>query len=458
MAKKQATIYTVSQVNAMIQAVLEDNLPAQMSVSAEISGWKRHTSGHCYFALKDDRGVLPCVMWKGRVGKLKFAPEDGMAVLVRGHVDVYEPGGKYQFYVNSMKPAGLGKLQIAFEEMVRRLRAEGLFEDKHKKPIPAYPMRIGILTSGSGAAIADIADSIYNRWPCAKLFLYPVPVQGAGAAAKIAAGLKYMNARNRQLALDVVIVGRGGGSLEDLWQFNEEVLARAIFASEIPVISAVGHEVDTTIADLVADARASTPTKAGVIAVPDINEVARSITLAQKRLARTMHNRIDLSSGRLETVMASAVFRNPGWMLNTPAQHLDEMSARLSDSAMRIFTALRDKLRAAFENIRRIEPHRLLGTKKLALNALTARVDSAAAGIFGKSKLQLTAIENRLGALDPRSVLNRGYSITTNTRTGRLVTGAGDVEVNDIVSTELAQKDAFQSKVTKVKRADTRGK
>ncbi len=228
MAKREVKTFSVSEVNTLVRSALEERLPSRMVVSGEISDWKHHSSGHCYFSLKDEGSQLPCVMWASSFKKVKFAPENGMAVLAKGHIEAYVPGGKYQFYANNLEPAGVGALQLAFEQMVKRLRADGLFADAHKKPIPPYPMRIGIVTSESGAAIVDIADSIYNRWPCARLFLYPAPVQGEGAADKIAAAIRNINRRNRQLRLDVLIVGRGGGSLEDLWAFNEEPVARAI--------------------------------------------------------------------------------------------------------------------------------------------------------------------------------------------------------------------------------------
>ncbi|MGD8787518.1 MAG: exodeoxyribonuclease VII large subunit, partial [Phycisphaerales bacterium] len=219
-------IYTVTQINSLIKVALEQTLPPRLIVKGEISGFKIHSSGHCYFSLKDEGGILPCVMWASKVRNVKFSPEDGMAVLATGHIDVYTVGGKYQLYVDKLEPEGTGALQLAFEQMVKKLRAEGLFDDEHKKPIPTYPERIGVLTSETGAAVHDIEDSIHSRWPCVKLFLYPVPVQGEGSAEKIAAALRDVNRRNKKLKLDVLIVGRGGGSLEDLWAFNEEVLAR----------------------------------------------------------------------------------------------------------------------------------------------------------------------------------------------------------------------------------------
>ncbi|MHC4458119.1 MAG: exodeoxyribonuclease VII large subunit, partial [Planctomycetota bacterium] len=218
-------IYTVSQVNSLIKEVLENNLPGFLTITGEITDWKLHHSGHCYFSLKDENSKLPCVMWAQNFRRVKFKPDNGLAVLATGYIDVYSPQGKYQFYVETMQPAGVGALQLAFEQMVKRLQAQGLFDEEYKKPLPPYPQRIGILTSESGAAIRDITDSIFKRWPCARLLLYPVPVQGEGAAEKIAAALKNVNRRDKKLKLDILIVGRGGGSLEDLWAFNEEVLA-----------------------------------------------------------------------------------------------------------------------------------------------------------------------------------------------------------------------------------------
>jgi len=206
--QKTTKIYTVSQVNSLIKVALEEKLPGRLIVRGEISDWKVHSSGHCYFSLKDENGILPCVMWAGKFRIVRFSPEDGMAVLATGHIDVYTVGGKYQLYVDKLEPEGVGALQLAFEQMVKKLRAEGLFDDVHKKVLPVYPERIGILTSESGAAVHDIIDSIRNRWPCARLFLYPVPVQGEGAAEKIAAALRDINRRNKELRLDVLIVGR----------------------------------------------------------------------------------------------------------------------------------------------------------------------------------------------------------------------------------------------------------
>jgi exodeoxyribonuclease VII large subunit len=424
--QKTKKIYTVSELNSLIKGILENNLPSRLTVTGEITDFKVHQSGHCYFSLKDENALMPCVMWRSNFRKVKFQPANGLAALVTGYVDVYLPGGKYQLYAERLDPAGVGALQLAFEQMVRKLQADGLFEDKYKKPLPPYPERIGILTSESGAAIADIQNSIHNRWPPVKLFLYPVPVQGQGAAEKIATAVRDLNRRNNKLKLNLLIVGRGGGSLEDLWAFNEEVLARAIFDSKIPIISAVGHEIDTTIADLIADARASTPTKAGVVAVPDTRDVLEQLAYRQERLQSKVKS-----------------------LLHNSQQQSDELLMRLSSSVRQLLAEAQARLYSIDEQVRKIEPHRLLRNKILDLNNLSSRAKAAAKDIVDKARLQLTAQTSLLTGLNPKSVLQRGYSITTNKETGRLVKRPQDIQVQDYLITELASENFIESKVTK---------
>jgi exodeoxyribonuclease VII large subunit len=447
--KNRTKIYTVSQVNSLIKGILENNLPGRLTITGEITDFKLHHSGHCYFSLKDENALLPCVMWKSNFSKLRFEPENGMAVLGTGFIDVYEPQGKYQFYVERMEPAGVGALQLAFEQMVRRLEAQGLFDDKHKKALPPYPGRIGILTSESGAAIEDIKDSIWNRWPCVKLFLYPVPVQGEGAAAEIAAGIRDINRRNKKLRLDILIVGRGGGSMEDLWAFNEEVLARAIFDSKIPVISAVGHEVDVTIADFVADARASTPTKAGVIAVPDIKEVLEQIDSAYKRIRLNTVSTLKLSAQKLETILAATMFRSPLVIIQNREQMLDELESGLAESAKSLVLNIRKILQSYFEQILKIEPYRILADRKILLNNVSSRINERIGRVFANLKIRFETQAAKLSACNPKSILNRGYSIAKNTITGKVVTSPADVNIGDLMITELANENIIESKVTK---------
>ncbi len=447
--QKKTKIYTVSQVNSLIKGILENNLPGRLTVTGEITDWKLHSSGHCYFLLKDEFSQLPCVMWKSKFSKVKFEPENGLAIIAKGHIDVYSPQGKYQFYVESMQPAGVGALQLAFEQMVRRLEKQGLFDDVHKKALPAYPERIGILTSESGAAVEDIKDSIWNRWPCVRLFLYPVLVQGEGAAEEIASAIRDVNRRNKKLKLDVLIVGRGGGSLEDLWAFNEEVLARAIFDSKIPIISAVGHEVDTTIADLVADARASTPTKAGVVAVPDMQEVLGQLVSMERRLTSQAKAKVKLAQQNLEIILANAVFRHPLLPVRNAEQQLDELGVKLADLMKQVLVEAREKLHAGYEQVRKIEPHRLLGKKTVDLNNLKNRASAAMLTVINRCRLQLTSQVNLLAGLNPKSVLQRGYSITTNKKTGLLVRNLEDIRIGDYLITELADEKLIESEVTK---------
>jgi len=448
MANEQVKFYTVGQVTTLIKTTLENGLPGRLTVRGEISGWKGpHSNGHCYFTLKDEGAVLPCVMWGSNFKKVKFRPENGLAVFATGNIDIYEPQGKYQFYVDKMEPAGVGALQLAFEQMVKRLTAQGLFDEAHKKPLPKYPRRIGVLTSESGAAVDDIKKSIFDRWPCV-LCLYPVPVQGEGAAEKIASAIRDVNRRNDKLKLDILIVGRGGGSQEDLWAFNEEVLARAIYDSKIPIISAVGHEEDVTIADLVADVRASTPTKAGVVAVPDAREVLEKLSSAQSRLTGDMKSVIELAEQRLQTICASAAFRNPLLQVRNRQQQLDEMGGNLKELIGDMITGARERLNGYYEQVVRLEPHRLIGRKMVEVNELTSRANAAVSALLGRAGLLLTAQENRLAGLNPRAVLKRGYSITTLKQTGMVLKNASQAQMGDTLVTELAE-NLIESKVIK---------
>jgi exodeoxyribonuclease VII large subunit len=446
---KNKKIYSVSQITAIIKTSLETSLPPRMVVTGEIGSFKRHHSGHCYLTLKDENSALPCVMWRSRYKNVKFEPEDGMQVLAAGYIDVYTVGGKYQFYIDRLDPAGVGELQIAFEQMVKRLEKEGLFEDTHKKPLPRYPERIGIMTSESGAAMHDITESIYNRWAGAKLLLYPVAVQGKKAAAEIAEGLKYLNSQNERLKLDLIILGRGGGSLEDLWTFNEEIVARAIYSSRIPIVSAVGHEVDTTIADLVADKRASTPTRAGIAAVPDAADVIARLGQIEKRLNSFVNNTVESRREKIRTIQASSVFRNPLLTVHQRSQMLDELSSRMYIETGEFLKTIRSRLDVYTEKIMQIEPHRLMGAQKVELNNKINQLSSAIKNKIYNCKIQLTAQANRVESLNPKSVLKRGYSITRNKKSGELMRKSEDAKTGDLIITEFEGENFIESEVTK---------
>jgi len=296
--------------------------------------------------------------------------------------------------------------------------------------------------------VHDITDSIHSRWPCAKLLLYPVPVQGEGSAEKIAAALRDLNRRNKSLKIDVLIVARGGGSLEDLWAFNEEVLARAIFDSTIPVISAVGHEVDTTVADLIADARASTPTKAGIVAVPDAREVSTQLTGLQQRLTNQTQAKVAAARQNLEIILAGALFRNPISLVQNAGQQLDELNSELAARANGLLLEMRRKLSVLYERTVRIEPHRLMGRKAVELSNWRNRMNAGVNTIVNDCRVRLTAQANRLTAMNPKSVLQRGYSITTSKKTGLVVRGPDEVSIGDDLITELANENLIESRIT----------
>ncbi len=442
-------IYTVAQINGLVKQALESGLPPRFIVRAQIRDWKHHASGHCYFSLKDENGILPAVMWASRFKKVKFAPENGLEVLATGHIDVYAPGGKYQFYAEKLEPKGAGGLQLAFEQMMAKLQTQGLFLEDHKQPLPVFPGRIAVLTSRSGAALHDIRESINQRWTPAQLFLYPVPVQGEGAANAIAAAVRDCNARNDVLGLDLLIVGRGGGSQEDLWAFNEEVLARAMFDSSIPIISAVGHEVDVSIADLVADARASTPTKAGVVAVPDKDECLALLRQYERQLCADVRARLDLCAAELRTVLASGVFKRPVQALVHRQQQLDELALSVRDSLEETFTLWKNRLMSYYEQVGRLEPHRLLGQRRVEVNALETRARCAMSDGLHALRLRLQDQAGRLAGMNPKSVLERGYSMTHNMRTDQLVRAKTDARPGDLLRTELAHDNFIESLVTK---------
>lgn len=443
-------IYSVSQLNALIKGVLETHLPPRLCVRGQISDWKPYPSGHCYFILKDADSQLGCVLWASKAKQLKFQPQNGLDVVAFGAVEVYPPSGNYKLYVDKLDPAGIGSLQLAFEQMRQRLEAQGLFDPARKKPLPRFPMRIGVITSLAGAAVADIQKSIFDRWPCATLYLFDVPVQGEGAAAKIAAAIGQANKLAKKLGLELLIVGRGGGSMEDLWAFNEEPVARAIFASKLPVISAVGHEVDVTIADLVADQRASTPTRAGVIAVPDWRQVEEQLQTSAQRLRRAVGAAFHLRQMRLERILASAVFRAPDGALRIAAMRLDQLDDRLRQSTTERLARWQNRLLSAERAVRKLEPWRVLAEKRQALEQKIFHMQNVVRqNAVHKNQLQLTALEHRLSGLNPRAVLQRGYTLTMNAKTGQLVIRPEQVEVGDILWTELANSRRIQSQVLK---------
>ena len=365
-----------------------DRALRNLAVKGEISNFKQYASGHCYFNLKDAQGIIPCVMFRSSASRLRFRPEDGMAVIAAGSVNVYVEGGRYQLYVNDMLPDGVGDLAMAFEQLKARLSQEGLFDQEHKKPLPIYPATIGIVTSPSGAVLRDIYRVSKRRFPGIRLVLKPVQVQGAGAAEQIAQAVDFFNA---QYPVDVLIVGRGGGSLEDLWAFNEEVVVRAIYNSAIPVISAVGHETDFTLADFVADERAATPSQAAEMAVRDGQEIAAQLLSLQTRLRNSAVQQLDIRRKGIVHLLSRPVMENPHLMLEQRMERLDNLTARLGQS----------------------------GNQQL------------------KQQVQhLTHLMDKLELMNPMNTLRRGYGMVRS-KDNRVIATIQEVQAGDRIQVEL---------------------
>jgi len=347
---------TVAEVTREIKRMFHDRFEP-LWIEGELSGYKLHGSGHHYFTLKDSSAQLSCAMWRMYTKGIRFAPRDGMLVQAFGQLEVYEPQGKYQLIVYEIRLAGEGELQKAFEELKRKLEKEGLFDSARKRPLPRFPERIGLVTSGTGAALHDMQNIAARRWPLTQLILKPVRVQGKGAAEEIAAAIAQFSIEDN---VDIVIAGRGGGSLEDLWAFNEEIVARAIFNCRIPVVSAVGHEIDFTIADFVADLRAPTPSAAIELVLPDGEEISRRLHHLERRLSRMTVDRIALFRQQLQSLLSHWALRQPLQLAQTAAQQLDDLTERLREGALN----LRDTAQSDFTHLREllnaVSPSRIL--------------------------------------------------------------------------------------------------
>ena len=387
----QKRIISVSELNEYIKLVLEhDELLMNVYVKGEISNFTNHyKTGHMYFSLKDAGGAVKAVMFRGNAIRLKFMPENGMKVLVSGRVGVFPRDGQYQIYVDSMEPDGIGALALAFEQLKQKLEKEGLFAEGRKRPLPQMPMRIGVITSPTGAAIRDILNILGRRFPLAEVDLYPALVQGENAAADLVRGLAHFN---RAKNVDVIIIGRGGGSIEDLWAFNEEPLVRAVAMSEIPVISAVGHETDFTLCDFAADKRAPTPSAAAEIAVPNAEDILYTVQTADMRLRRAMNQKISMARERLDRLAASRVLKNPQNVID------DKRMALLTEERM-----LHEKMQAVLQR------------KGASLGEKAAK----------------------LGALNPLAVLARGYAAVFDEQ-NKVIQNTEGVKVGDDIMLAMA--------------------
>ncbi|WP_424237241.1 exodeoxyribonuclease VII large subunit [Bhargavaea ginsengi] len=398
-------------------------------VKGELSNVKLHSSGHVYFTLKDSRSRINAAMFRANASKLKFRPEEGMNVLIRGDVNVYEAAGQYQLYANSMQPDGVGELFIAFEQLKERLGKEGLFNAEWKQPIPAYPDRVGVITAPTGAAVRDICTTLNRRYPLADVLLFPAVVQGANAVPSIASAIRQANGHG---GIDVLIIGRGGGSIEDLWAFNEEEVAREIFTSRIPVISAVGHETDTVIADFVADLRAPTPTAAAELAVPDSVEVSRRILESRSRLHQSLHSRLRQEQKRLERLESSYPMSFPERLYRPFAERLELLDERLGQGASRLASDRRQTIANLDARLSARSPRELLTQAQQHTNRLEEGLKRAAKETVQRQGRTLDSAVRTLQALNPLSVMDRGYSLV---RSGdRVIKSAGELDAGDKVS------------------------
>jgi exodeoxyribonuclease VII large subunit len=359
-------VYTVSELNALVKELLETTLPV-FWVEGEISNYVHHTSGHMYFTLKDERSQIPCIMFRSANARLRFTPEHGAKVLAWGRIKVYEPAGKYQLTVEQMRPAGLGDLAARFEELKARLAAQGLFDPSHKTALPRFPETVAVITSPTGAAVRDVIRVIGARFPAVRIVIVPTPVQGPDAVPGIIASLALVDAWGDA---DVAILTRGGGSLEDLWAFNDEGVARAIYDARTPVISAVGHEIDFTIADFVADVRAATPSNAAELAVPDGADLARSIASLSARLRNAVLSRIDRLSMRVDACRRSYGLNRPQELVERWWQRLDEHTRRLVGEARNRLAATRTGLDHTLAELRLVDPSHILARGFAAVRVL----------------------------------------------------------------------------------------
>ena len=397
---KEKHVYTVSELTKHIRVIVENSFPG-VWVEGEISNFIHHSSGHIYFSMRDSGAALKCAFFKHANAKLKFEPKDGMKIIAFGAVSVYEARGDYQLIVEDIEPKGIGALQLQFQQLKEKLRKEGLFDSKYKQPIPFLPTRIGVVTSPTGAAIQDILNIARRRFSNVEIIINPVKVQGSLAKDEIAAAVKQFNELKN---IDVMIVGRGGGSLEDLWPFNEEVVARAIFESEIPVISAVGHEIDYTIADFVADFRAPTPSAAAELVIPKKDDLSRSINMSLERLNNAIFGKLDVLKDGLENLRESYVLRHPLNYIIQKTQHIDDLR---KDMSVRI------------------------------------------GHIVDISGEKFNRIISKLEALGPISILKRGYSITTKLPEGSIIKKVSSLKLGDCIETRLGY-GKFKSRVEEI--------
>ena len=429
---RQRHVFSVSELNNAVKYLLENQFPA-VWLEGEISNLVQPRSGHIYLTLKDDNAQLRCAMFRGNNLHLNFKPKDGVQVLVRGRLSLFTPRGDYQLIIDQMEQAGLGALQRAFEQLKAKLQAEGLFDDARKRPVPLRPGRIGVITSPTGAAIHDILSVLQRRFPLTEIILYPALVQGNEAPTQICAAIAKANARQE---CDVLIVGRGGGSLEDLWCFNDEKVARAIAASDLPIVSAVGHQIDFTIADFVADLRAPTPSAAAELLSADADEMLSALAGYEQWLEDFMQSRIDNYRQRLQWLTRQ--LKHPGKRLEEHAQRLDELDLRLRQSIQRQLQLQQSHLNTARARLQSHTPvHALLACKR-QLENLSGSLQKAMQARLQNEGRDIGHLAQRLNTVSPLNTLGRGYSIL-QTPAGDVVQNTQQVQPGDKLRARLRQ-------------------
>jgi exodeoxyribonuclease VII large subunit len=427
-------IYSVTELSREIKGMLEGKFP-DVWVTGEVSNFRAAGSGHLYFTLKDASAQLRAVCFRNQARYLKFKPQDGISVIARGRLSVYEARGEYQLYIEYLEPAGLGALQLAFEQLKAKLAAEGLFDPARKKPLPVLPRTVGIVTSPSGAAIRDILRVLRRRFRNMNALLYPVKVQGEEAAEDISAGIGYFN---KHALADVLIVGRGGGSLEDLWAFNEEPVARAIAASKIPIVSAVGHETDFTITDFVADLRAPTPSAAAELVVHRKQDFVAELDHRAHRMTQVLRLKLSEARELLTGLRLSTVFHAVAARVTERAQRVDDAIAEMKRLVTGKLSDCRQALLETSSGVVRYDFGRLLILKGAALAEREVRIASAFSTYLNERKGRLAQVSAILTERSPLTILNRGYSITRDA-SGRILHDAAQVNVGDDVSIHLAR-------------------
>ena len=425
-------VYSVTRLNQEVRASIEGNFGAQW-VEGELSNFARPASGHWYFTLKDPSAQVRCAMFKPKAGQVRFRPADGMQVTIYARISLYEPRGEFQLVAEHMEPAGEGLLRLKFEQLKQQLATEGLFDADRKRPLPTWPRAIGVITSGTGAALRDILNVLERRNPSVPVLVYPCAVQGAAAAGELVAALE---GANRQGLCDVIILARGGGSLEDLWSFNEEKLVRAVAASRIPVISGVGHETDFTLCDFAADIRAPTPSAAAEICVPDCREILRRFAMLERRLGAAFHNHLRLQRHRLEALAARLI--HPGRRVEQHQQRLDELLQRLPAALNRRLGEQHARLRALEARLKGAAPTQRLLLARTRLGNTEQRLQAAMPRMLLALQGRVLAAERTLHALSPLATLQRGYAILQR-EDGSVVQDAAQATEGETLEARLAR-------------------